>query len=134
YRFGDGKVLAVVRPGTLLEQWRVLEACVANDVIVICQAANTGLTGGSTPSGEGYDRPIVLINTLRVDRIDLLGAGEQVVCLPGATLDKLEKRLRPIGREPHSVIGSSCICASVTGVVVNNSVGSLVRRVSAYTQ
>ena len=134
YRFGEGKVLAVVRPGTLLEQWRVLEACVANDVIVICQAANTGLTGGSTPSGEGYDRPIVLINTLRIDRIDLLGAGEQVVCLPGATLDKLEKRLRPIGREPHSVIGSSCIGASVTGGVCNNSGGSLVRRGPAFTQ
>lgn len=134
YRFGEGKVFAVVRPGTLLEQWRVLEACVAADVIVICQAANTGLTGGSTPAGEGYDRPIVIINTLRIDRIDLIGAGEQVVCLPGATLDKLEKRLRPLGREPHSVIGSSCIGASVTGGVCNNSGGSLVRRGPAYTQ
>lgn len=134
YRFGEGRVLAVVRPGSLVEQWRVLEACVANDVIVICQAANTGLTGGSTPSGEGYDRPIVIINTLRMDRIDLLGQGEQVICLPGATLDKLEKRLRPIGREPHSVIGSSCIGASVTGGVCNNSGGSLVRRGPAYTQ
>ncbi|HEV7344620.1 MAG TPA: D-lactate dehydrogenase [Devosia sp.] len=134
YRFGDGKIMAVVRPGTLLEQWRVLKACVAADVIVICQAANTGLTGGSTPSGEGYDRPIVIINTLRIDRIDLLDEGRQVLCLPGATLDKLEKRLRRIGREPHSVIGSSCIGASVTGGVCNNSGGSLIRRGPAYTQ
>jgi D-lactate dehydrogenase (quinone) len=134
YRFGDGPVLAAVRPGTLLEQWRVLEACVKADVIVIMQAANTGLTGGSSPDGEGYDRPIVIVNTLRIDRIDLLGRGEQVLCLPGATLDKLEKRLRPIGREPHSVIGSSCIGASVTGGVCNNSGGSLIRRGPAYTQ
>jgi D-lactate dehydrogenase len=134
YRFGDGKVLAAVRPGTLLEQWRVLEACVAADVIIIMQAANTGLTGGSTPDGEGYDRPIVIVNTLRINRIDLLGNGEQVLCLPGATLDKLEKRLRAIGREPHSVIGSSCIGASVTGGVCNNSGGSLIRRGPAYTQ
>src|SRR5690554_6887202 len=112
YRFGEGKVLAVVRPGTLLEQWRVLEACIQADVIVICQAANTGLTGGSTPDGDGYDRPIVIISTLRLDRVDLIDEGKQVLCLPGATLDKLEKRLRPLGREPHSVIGSSCIGAS----------------------
>lgn len=134
YRFGEGKVLAVVRPGTLLEQWRVLQACIDADVIVICQAANTGLTGGSTPDGDGYDRPIVIINTLRLDRIDLLDEGRQVLCLPGATLDKLEKRLRSLGREPHSVIGSSCIGASVIGGVCNNSGGSLIRRGPAYTQ
>lgn len=134
YRFGEGKVLAVVRPGTLVEQWRVLQACIAADVIVIWQAANTGLTGGSTPSGDDYDRPIVIINTLRIDRIDLLDGGRQVLCLPGATLDKLEKRLRPVGREPHSVIGSSCIGASVAGGICNNSGGSLIRRGPAYTQ
>src|SRR5690606_15001240 len=35
YRYGDGPVLAVVRPGTLVEQWRVLEACVAAGVAII---------------------------------------------------------------------------------------------------
>lgn len=134
YRFGDGKVLAVVRPGTLLEQWRALEACVEAGVIVITQAANTGLTGGSTPFGDGYDRPIVIINTMRIKRIDLIDGGRQVISLPGATLDELEKTLRPIGREPHSVIGSSCIGASVTGGVCNNSGGSLIQRGPAYTQ
>ncbi|WP_172123015.1 MULTISPECIES: D-lactate dehydrogenase [unclassified Devosia] len=134
YRYGDGEILAAVRPATLLEQWRVLEACVAADVIVIFQAANTGLTGGSTPAGNDYDRPIVIINTMRIDRIDLIEDGRQVIALPGATLDKLEKALRPIGREPHSVIGSSCIGASVTGGVCNNSGGSLIRRGPAYTQ
>ena len=47
YRFGSGPVLAVVQPGSLVEQWRVLRACVDADVIVISQAANTGLTGGN---------------------------------------------------------------------------------------
>ncbi|WP_196259833.1 D-lactate dehydrogenase [Pelagibacterium limicola] len=134
YRFGDGEVLAVVRPGTLLEQWRALKACVEAGVIVIIQAANTGLTGGSTPFGDGYDRPIVIINTMRIKRIDLIDGGKQVIALPGATLDALEKTLRAIGREPHSVIGSSCIGASVTGGVCNNSGGSLIQRGPAYTQ
>lgn len=134
YRFGDGEVLAVVRPGTLVEQWRVLKACVEAGVIIISQAANTGLTGGSTPFGEGYDRPIVIVNTMRIKRIDLIDGGRQVIALPGVTLDELEKTLRPIGREPHSVIGSSCIGASVTGGVCNNSGGSLIQRGPAYTQ
>lgn len=38
YRFGTGRVLAVIRPGTLHEQWQALSACVAARVIVITQA------------------------------------------------------------------------------------------------
>lgn len=134
YRYGDGEVLAAVEPVTLVEQWRVLEACVTADVAIIFQAANTGLTGGSTPFGDGYDRPIVIVSTLRNRRIDLLDHGRQVLCMPGATLDQLERQLKPLGREPHSVIGSSCIGASVTGGICNNSGGSLVQRGPAYTQ
>lgn len=134
YRFGDGPVLAVVRPGTLLEQWRALQAIVAADAIVIMQAANTGLTGGSTPDGAAYDRPVVILSTLRLTGVQLINEGRQVVCLPGATLDRLEKALAPLDREPHSVIGSSCIGASVLGGVCNNSGGSLVRRGPAYTE
>ncbi len=134
HRTGEGPVLAVVRPGTLLEQWRVLQAAVAAGRIVIMQAANTGLTGGSTPDGAGYDREIVLVNTLRITGVQVLGGGEQVVCLPGATLDRLEQALAPLGREPHSVIGSSCIGASVLGGICNNSGGALVRRGPAYTE
>lgn len=134
HRTGQGRVLAVVRPGTLLEQWQVLQAAVAAGRIVIMQAANTGLTGGSTPDGDDYDREVVLINTLRITGIQLINDGAQVVCLPGATLDVLEQVLAPLGREPHSVIGSSCIGASVLGGICNNSGGALVRRGPAYTE
>ena len=134
YRFGSGAVLAVVRPGTLVQQWRVLQACVDARKFIIMQAANTGLTGGSTPDGEDYDGDVVLVNTMRVAGIRLIDGGRQVVCLPGATLHQLEKVLRPLGREPHSVIGSSCLGASVAGGVCNNSGGALVRRGPAFTQ
>jgi len=134
FRFGDGPALAVVRPGTLIEQWRVLNACAAAGKIVVMQAANTGLTGGSTPDGDQYDRDIVIINTLRLARIHLIEGGRQVVCLPGATLFQLENLLRPLGRDPHSVIGSSCIGASVFGGICNNSGGALIRRGPAFTQ
>lgn len=49
YRSGGGEAEAVVRPGTLLDMWRVLQLCVQAGRIVIVQAANTGLTEGSTP-------------------------------------------------------------------------------------
>jgi D-lactate dehydrogenase len=133
-RFGSGPVLAVVRPGSLVEQWRVLKACVAANKIVIMQSANTGLTGGSTPDGDDYDRGIVIINTMRVGGLHLINGGAQVVCLPGTTLHQLEKVLKPLGREPHSVIGSSCIGASVFGGICNNSGGALVQRGPAFTQ
>ncbi|GAB6854888.1 D-lactate dehydrogenase [Asaia astilbis] len=134
YRFGSGKVRAVVRPRTLVELWRVAETCVAANQIMIVQAANTGLTGGSTPDGDTYDRPIILINTRRLRGMHLLCGGEQVICLPGTTLHKLETTLARHGREPHSVIGSSCIGASVLGGISNNSGGALVQRGPAYTE
>lgn len=133
YRCGSGPALAVVRPGTPLEQLRAFTACVEAGVIVIVQAANTGLTGGSTPNGC-YDRPVVIINTMRIKGIHYLEQTQQVVCLAGATLFELERLLSPKDREPHSVIGSSCIGASVIGGVCNNSGGSLVRRGPAYTE
>lgn len=133
-RFGVGDAIAVVLPGTLVEQWQVLQACVAADVIVITQSANTGLTGGSTPDGNDYDRPIVIVSTRRLDGIKVIADGEQVVCLPGSTLFRLEKELKKYNRGPHSVIGSSCIGASVMGGVCNNSGGALIQRGPAYTQ
>lgn len=134
YRYGEGKVLAVVRPGTLLEQWRAFKASIEAGRIVIMQGANTGLNGGSTPFGDDYDREVVLINTMRINRIDLLKGGEQVLALAGSTLHALEKLVRPLGREPHSVIGSTTIGASVVGGVCNNSGGALIRRGPAFTQ
>ncbi|EKS7425615.1 TPA: D-lactate dehydrogenase [Enterobacter cancerogenus] len=134
FRSGQGDALAVVFPGTLLELWRVLSACVTADKIILMQAANTGLTEGSTPNGNDYDRDIVIISTLRLDKLHLLDKGEQVLAFPGTTLYSLEKALKPLGREPHSVIGSSCIGASVVGGICNNSGGSLVQRGPAYTE
>ncbi len=133
FREGEGPALAVVRPATLWQQWQVLDACVKANVIVIMQAANTGLTGGSTPV-EGCDRNTVIINTTRINDIHVLEPQEQILAFPGASLFSLEKALAPYGRVPHSVIGSSCIGASIVGGICNNSGGALVERGPAYTE
>lgn len=133
-RVGGGEALAVLCPESLVSMWRALKVCVEHDVIVIVQAANTGVTAGSTPYGNDYDRPVVIISVRALTQTILLNDASEVIALPGATLYELEERLMPFQREPHSVIGSSCIGASIVGGICNNSGGSLVNRGPAYTQ
>ncbi len=134
FRSGEGDALAVIFPEKLLPLWRALQICVDAGAAIILQAANTGLTEGSTPSGCDYDRPVIVINTLHMNGIHLLENGKQVIALPGATLHALEKRLAPIQRAPHSEIGSSCLGASIVGGIANNSGGALCQRGPAYTE
>lgn len=134
FRFGSGEALAVAKPASLRELWHVVNACARAKAIVIMQAANTGLTGGSTPDGDDYDRDVVIVSTVRMSGIRPIREGRQVVCLPGSTLFQLEDVLEALDREPHSRIGSSCIGASVLGGVCNNSGGALIQRGPAFTQ
>ncbi|MBH0064453.1 D-lactate dehydrogenase [Psychrobacter sp. SZ93C1] len=126
-------VLAVVTPDSLVTLWRVINLCAAVDTIIIAQAANTGLTGGSTPYGE-YDRPLVVISMQSLNGVHLLNEATELIALPAATLQQLESTLAPLGREPHSVLGSSCVGASVIGGICNSSGGMLVQRGPAYTE
>jgi D-lactate dehydrogenase len=100
---------------------------------MIVQAANTGLTGGSTPAGE-YDRPLVLISTEHLEGIIPIRSGEEAICIAGSTLTQLEDSISTYSRAPHSVIGSTCIGASVVGGICNNSGGALVKRGPAFTE
>ncbi|MCJ8327388.1 MAG: D-lactate dehydrogenase [Campylobacterales bacterium] len=134
FRSGIGTALAVVFPKTLLEQWKLIEACVKNNAIIIMQAAKTGLTEGSAPSGNDYDRDVVVISTLAINDIFLINEGKQAISLSGATLHSLEESLLKVNRSPHSVIGSSQLGATVIGGIANNSGGALVKRGPAYTE
>ena len=136
YRQGQGSVLCVLRPGSLLELWRCFKLAIKQDLIVITQAQNTGLTGGSTPweEDEPYERLVVVISTLRINTIHLLNKGSESLAYAGATLFDLEKQLDLIGREAHSVLGSSSVGACVAAGVANNSGGALCKRGPAYTQ
>jgi len=134
FRSGEGEAAAVVFPNSLWVMWQVLQVCVYAGAVIIVQAAKTGLTEGSSPSGYDYDRPVVVINTRKLNQLVLLNSGEQVLAMPGTTLHQVELALKPLGREPHSVIGSSCIGASVVGGIANNSGGALIQRGPAYTE
>ena len=134
FRVGQGEALAVVLPQTLLQLWQVLQVCIAEDAIILMQASNTGVTGGSTPDGNDYDRDLVIVSTRLLTGVQVIDNHQQVIAFPGTTLTELEETLKPLHREPHSVIGSSCIGASVIGGLCNNSGGSLIRRGPAFTE
>ncbi|MEM9996717.1 MAG: D-lactate dehydrogenase [Bacteroidota bacterium] len=134
FRYGFGGAAAVVFPGSLLEQWRVLQACVDAGAAILMQGTKTGLTGGSGPSGFDYDRPLVIVNTRRLKGIIPIRGGEQVVAMPGATLHELTQLLAPIDRVPHSVIGSTTIGATIVGGIANNAGGALCKRGVSYTE
>ena len=110
-------------------KWPVEARC-----IIIMQAAKTGLTGGSSPSGEDYDRDVIIINISRIRKITLLAGGDQVLAFPGTTLFELTQELKKIDRVPHSVLGSTSIGATVIGGIANNAGGALCKRGSSYTE
>ncbi|MBG85852.1 MAG: D-lactate dehydrogenase [Verrucomicrobiales bacterium] len=134
FRSGFGDAAAVVFPRTLLEQWQVLEKCVAANCAIIMQATKTGLTEGSCPSGSDYDRPVVIINITRIKKIILLDGGKQVLAFPGSTLHELTGELAKVDRAPHSVIGSTTIGATIVGGIANNAGGALCKRGSSFTK
>ncbi|GMA67392.1 D-lactate dehydrogenase [Leuconostoc gelidum] len=133
YRSGQGDALAVVLPGNMMELWQVLKVLHAHNTIIIMQASNTSLTEGSIPA-PGYDRECVVVNGTRIKGVQLINHGEEALAFPGTTLFKLENALKAINREPHSVIGSSNLGASVIGGINNNSGGALIQRGPAYTE
>ena len=55
WRTKPGECEFVVLPDSLLNMWAVLKLCVENNKYILMQAANTSLTGGSTPNGK-YDQ------------------------------------------------------------------------------
>ena len=71
---------------------------------------------------------------MRINDIHIIKGGNQIVSFAGGTLYSLEKKLKPYGREPHSIIGSTSIGASIIGGICNNAGGSLVQRGPSFTQ
>ena len=133
WRTQSGECKGVIIPASLLEMWKVLNILIKNKKIILLQASNTSLTGGSTPNGK-YDRELFIINTLKLNNIILINNAEQIIAFPGSTLYKLEEKLKKFDRAPHSEIGSSCIGASIVGGICNNSGGALIKRGPAYTE
>lgn len=135
-RIGEGTSLAYVAPGTLAEAVKVLKMCVAADVAVLPQGANTGLTGGSVPRDGLCDRPTVTINLRRLNKIMPVGSdGKHVLCFSGAGIYDLKELLdKDCNRDSHTILGSIFLNPSVAAGVAYGSGGTQIRKGPAFTE
>lgn len=129
-RLGRGEAFVVVKPGSIQEAVDALQACVEAEAAVLPQGANTGLTGASVPRGHehGVDRPTVVINMTRLDKIMPIDDGKRMVCLAGAGIHSVLQRAASLGVESHSVLGSIFLNPTTAAGVAFGSGGTQLRK------
>jgi FAD/FMN-containing dehydrogenase len=123
WRYGRGKALAAVRPGSTGDVSRVLAFAATRGVRVVPQGANTGLVGGSTPDGSG-DMLVLslerLSRTLEIDPVD-----RTVTADGGVLLSQLDAALAEQGLLFPIDLGAD---PTVGGMVATNAAGTRVLR------
>ena len=67
-----GSAECVVRPANTAEVARVVELCAAQGVAIVPQGGNTGLSGGSVPTGKGREIVLALGRMNRIRELDRL--------------------------------------------------------------
>jgi len=95
-----GRALCVVRPGSTAQVQSVVQACAASGVAMVPQGGNTGLCGGSVPTGA---RAEVVVSLSRMNRIRELDRPTDTItvdagCVLAAVQDAAESagRLFPL--------------------------------------
>src|SRR6478752_6017415 len=91
-----GTGIAVVRPGNTDEVAQVVALCAAEGVAIVPQAGNTGLVGGSIPTGV---RKEVVVSVSRMNRIRNLDAlNDTMTVEAGCVLQNIQKAADEAGR------------------------------------
>ena len=86
----------VVRPGATAEVAEVVALCAREEVAVVAQGGNTGLVGGSVPSGT---RREIVLSLARMNRIRLLDPlNDTVTVEAGCVLASVQKAAADAGR------------------------------------
>ena len=82
-----GQAIAVVRPGSTAEVAAVVTWCVDNDVLIVTQGGNTGLSGGQQPMEP---RPSLVISLVRMNEIETVDAdGWTMTVQAGVTIQAM---------------------------------------------
>ena len=83
----QGQAIAVVRPGATEEVAALMSWCVDNDVLVVTQGGNTGLSGGQQPMDP---KPSLVISLVRMNSIEAVDAdGWTMTVQAGATIEAM---------------------------------------------
>ena len=92
----SGKGIAVVRPGSTAEVSAVVELCASHATAIVPQAGNTGLVGGSIPTGR---RKEIVLSVGRMNRIlDLDALNDTMTVQAGCILQNLQQAADDAGR------------------------------------
>ena len=91
-----GTGIAVVRPGSTEEVSRVVALCASVGIAIVPQAGNTGLVGGSIPTGK---RNEIVLSVSRMNRIrDLDPLNDTMTVEAGCILQNLQQAADDAGR------------------------------------
>ncbi len=119
WRYGKGKALLVVRPGTTAEVSATLKRCSLAGVRVVPQGANTGLVGASTPDASGAMAVLSLERLNRRLEIDPVNRTARVD--GGVLLSALNEALAPHGLMFPIDLGAD---PSIGGMIATNTGGT----------
>jgi FAD/FMN-containing dehydrogenase len=87
---------AVVRPADTAEVARVVELCTRERVAIVPQGGNTGLCGGSVPTGRGREIVLSLSRLRRIRELDALN--DTVTVEAGCVLAEVQRAAAEAGR------------------------------------
>lgn len=95
-RLFGGPALAVVRPASTSEVAEVVRLCAENDVSIVTQGGNTGISGGSVPI-EGHTSVVVSLS--RMNTIESVDVDRRTACVQaGVTVQALQEAAAEVGR------------------------------------
>jgi FAD/FMN-containing dehydrogenase len=91
-----GSAECVVRPASTAEVARVVELCAAQGVAIVPQGGNTGLSGGSVPTGKGREIVLALGRMNRIRELDRLN--DTITVEAGCVLANVQRAAAEAGR------------------------------------
>ncbi|TMH43970.1 MAG: FAD-binding oxidoreductase [Betaproteobacteria bacterium] len=92
----SGSAECVVRPASTAEVARVVELCAAHGVAIVPQGGNTGLSGGSVPTGKGREIVLALGRMNRIRELDRLN--DTITVEAGCVLANVQRAADEAGR------------------------------------
>lgn len=87
---------AVVRPATTEEVAQVVRLCAREGVAIVPQGGNTGLCGGSVPTGRGREIVLSLARMRRIRELDVLN--DTITVEAGCVLADVQRAAEEAGR------------------------------------
>ena len=124
----SGEALAVVRPASVDETARVVQACAAHGMAIVPQGGNTGMSGGAVPTAGDTPRPAVVLSMSRMNRIVSVNADRWTITAEaGATIEALQQAANAANRLFAPDWGARGT-ATVGGAIATNAGGNNVLR------